>query len=129
MVMATNCQPTEVLRRKLDGSRNTVSCPQAVILYIRFMGGVDNSDLLRRYYESRIRSRKFYKYVYHFLFDVTVTNCFILLSGGVKMSLKEFRLKLTSQLIGDYSSRCHPCRRPIMIRPLPLRHYPIKINK
>ena len=134
MAMATNCQPSavgEVQRRKLDGSRVTIPCPQLVILYNRFMAGVDNSDQLRGYYECRKRSRKFYKYIYNFLFDVTITNCFILLKHfcrSVKMSLKEFRLKLASQLIGDYCSRYRPCRRPTAIRPLPLLHYPIKVN-
>ena len=124
MAMATNCQASaigEVQRRKLDGSRITIPCPQIIITYNRFMGGVDNSDQLRGYYECRKRSRKFYKYVYHFLFDVTITNCFILLrhfGGAVKMTLKQFRLKLASQLIGDYCSRCRPCRRPTAIRPL-----------
>ena len=132
--MATNCQPSavgEVQRRKLDGSRVTIPCPLAVLLYNRFMGGVDNGDQLRGYYECRKRSRKFYKYVYHFLFDVTITNSFILLrhfGRSVRMSLKEFRLKLASQLIGDYCSRCRPCRRPSAIRSLPLRHFPIKVN-
>ena len=109
----------------------TIPCPQLVILYNRYMAGVDNGDQLRGYYECRKRSKKFYKYIYNFLFDVTITNCFILLKHfcrSVKMSLKEFRLNLASQLIGDYCSRYRPCRRPTAICPLPLRHYPIKVN-
>ena len=128
MAMATNCQPSdvgEVQRRKLDGSRVAIPCPQLIILYNRFMAGVDNGDQLRGYYECRKRSRKFYKYIYNFLFDVTITNCFILLKHfcrSVKMSLKEFRLKLASQLIGDYCSRYRPCRRPTAIRPSTLSY-------
>ena len=134
MVMATNCQPSDigdVPRKLIDGSQIHIPCPQAIILYNCFMGGVDNGDQMRGYYECRKRSRKFYKYIYHFLFDVTVTNCFILhkhFGHGMKMSLKEFRLKLASQLIGDYCSRSRLGRRPSVVRPLPIRHFPVKVN-
>lgn len=50
MVMATNCQPSDVgvvQRRRLDGSRIAIPCQQVIILYNQFMGGVDNSDQLR----------------------------------------------------------------------------------
>ena len=95
------------------------------------MGGVDNGDQMRGYYECRKCSRKFYKYIYHILFDVTVTNCFILhkhFGHGVKMSLKEFHLKLASQLIGDYCSRSRLGRRRSVVRPLPIQHFPVKVN-
>ena len=49
MVMATNCQPSdvgEVPRKLVDGSRMYVPCPQAIILYNLFMGGVDTCDQL-----------------------------------------------------------------------------------
>ena len=133
MVMATNCQPSdvgEVPRKLVDGSRMYVPCPQAIILYNLFMGGVDTGDQLRGYYECRKRSRKFYKYVYHFLFDVAVTNSILqkYFSRGEKLSLKEFRLKLASQLIGDYCSRSRLGRTPSLVRSLPLRHFPIKVN-
>ena len=52
--LATNCQPSdvgEVQRRRLDGSRITIPCPQVIILYNKFMGGVDNGDQLMGYYE------------------------------------------------------------------------------
>ena len=132
--MATNCQPTDVgtvMRRKLDGSRAPIPCPQSILLYNKFMGGVDRGDQLRGYYECRKRSRKFYKYIYQFLFDVTITNSFILhkhFCHGSKMSMKEFRMKLASQLLGDYCSRMRPGRHPCPIRSLPLRHFPIKVN-
>ena len=48
-VMATNCQPTDagtVLRGTQDGSRIPVPCPQSIILYNTYMGGVDRGDQL-----------------------------------------------------------------------------------
>ena len=47
MVMATNCQPSDVgdiPRKLIDGSQIHIPRPQAIILYNRFMGGVDNGD-------------------------------------------------------------------------------------
>ncbi len=55
-----------VLRRQKDGS---VTCPENVILH---MGGVDRGDQFQLR-GCRIKSRKFYKYVYYFLFDVAPT--------------------------------------------------------
>ena len=41
-----------------------------------FVGGIDGGDQVRCYY-----SRKFYKYIFHFLLDVAITNAFILQKG------------------------------------------------
>ena len=77
-VMSTTTQPTavgSVLRRQRDGSRLSVPCPESVLTYNKYMGGVDRGDQLRGYYNCRVKSRKFYKYIY-FLFDVSITKCF-----------------------------------------------------
>ena len=42
------------------------------------MGGVDRGDQLRGYYSCRTKSRKFYKYIFYFLLDVTITNAYAL---------------------------------------------------
>ncbi len=62
-----------VLRRQKDGSRKEVSCPVAVVDYNKYMGGVDRGDQLRGYYQSNFKSRKFYRYIAHFLFGVAVS--------------------------------------------------------
>ena len=111
MVMSTNCQPSSrgtVLRRQKDGSRTDVTCPESVILYNKFMGGVDMGDQYRGYYSCRMKSRKFYKYLSFFLLDVAITNSYILhkhYSNNPMKSVKEFRLQLARELISDYSSR------------------------
>ena len=48
------------------------------VAYNKFMGGVDQGDQKRGYYATKIRSRKFYKYIANFLLGVAVTNSFIL---------------------------------------------------
>ena len=104
--MATNCQPDDtgtVLRGTQDGSRIPVPCPQSIILYNTYMGGVDRGDQLRGYYRCHTRSRKFYKYIFYFLLDVAITNNNHT-SKGSKMTIKDFWLELASELIGDYCS-------------------------
>ena len=52
-VMFTNAQPSataSVLRRQKDHTRTPISCPEAVLLYNKCMGGIDRGDQLRGYY-------------------------------------------------------------------------------
>ena len=84
MITYTNSDPqciTSIPRRLTNGSREEVSCPLAITSYNKNMAVVDKGDQSRGYYHFRIKSRKFYKYIYYFLFDVTITNAFILYRG------------------------------------------------
>ena len=51
-------------RRQKDGTRDSVQCPDAVVLYNQFMAGVDKGDQLRQYYRVRTHSTKCYKYIF-----------------------------------------------------------------
>ena len=132
--MFSNAQPTatvSVLRRLKDHTHTPISCPKAVQLYNKYMGGVDRGDQLREYYACRTKSRKFYRYIFYFLFDIAITNAHILQKNfcpeNVHKNVKEFRLQLARELMGDYSSCCRAGRRPSQIITLPLRHFPIRI--
>lgn len=131
--MSTSTQPSAtgtVLRRLKDGSRIHVACPESILQYNAFMGGVDRGDQQRGYYSCRTKSRKFYKYIFYFLYDVAITNAFILYKHysphPVLKNIKEFRLKLAVELINDYCSRRRPGRVSSSIVPLPLQHFPVK---
>ena len=132
-VMYTGFNPLEhtpVLRKQKDGTRTSYPCPVACAAYNQFMGGVDIGDQLRGYYSYKMKSRKFYKYIYNFLCGVTVTNAFILYKAahpGSKVAMKKFQEVLANQLIGDYSSRRRAGRVGHLIQPLPLRHFPTKV--
>ena len=124
-VMSTCTQPSEtgtVPRCQKDGTRLSVECPESVIAYNRFMGGVDRGDQLRGYYSCRMKSRKFYKYIFHFLFDTSITNAYILGkrfgSGMGDTTVKEFHMQLAQELIGNYCSRRRAGRGGGRIRPL-----------
>ena len=132
--MSTTSQPTTgtVLRRQKDGTRIPVPCPQSIMDYNMFMGGVDWGDQVCGYYSCRMKCRKFYKYIFHFLLDVAITNAFILQkhycrADSPHKTILEFRLKLAKELIGDYYSQRRPGRGAGVIRSLPLRHFPTTI--
>ena len=99
------------LRKQKDGTRAPVQCTDAVVLYNQYMAGVDKGDQLRQYYHVRTRCRKYYKYIFWFMFDVAITNSYILsLFAPSTMPLchqrlKSFRLRLADQLVGSYNSR------------------------
>ena len=65
------------LRKQRDGSKTSVQCTDAVVLYNKYMAGVDKGDQLRQYYRVRTKCTKHYKYIFWFMFDVAITNAFI----------------------------------------------------
>jgi len=109
---ATMCQPnatTMVQRRQKDGSSMMVPCPESVVMYNQYMGGVDRGNQLRGYYHVRLKCVKNYKYIFWFLFEAAVTNAYILTHYTVatdtirsQQTFKAFWLRLATQLIGNY---------------------------
>ena len=72
------------------------------------MGGVNRNDQLRGYYHVRLKCHKYYKYIFWCLFDVTITNMFLLCRDYTNFpynTTKEFRVDLAKELIGNYDSR------------------------
>ena len=120
-ILSTLSQQEEtqtVSRRERDGSVVDVSVPSAILTYTKYMGGVDLGDQLRKYYSVRLKCVKNYKYFFWFLFDVCITNAFILskLCNHSHTShdagrLKAFRVSLAQSLIGSYNSRQRAGRR------------------
>ena len=116
-----------VPRRQTNGSRAEVSCPLAITSYNKNLAAVDKGDLSRGYYHCRIKSRKFYKYIYYFPFDVTITNAFILYrgwSGPTEITIKQFKIQLAKELIREYCSRYRAGYNGSLIKPLPFSHFP-----
>ena len=74
--------------------------------------------------------RKFYKYIASFLFDVAITNSFILYCmAHTNQILKSLKIReiLATELIGNYCSRKRPGRGSHVVKSLPLLHLPIRI--
>ena len=133
---STNANPNDKVsttRKLKNGSKITIPCPNAISQYNKFMGGVDRNDQLRGYYNVRLKSRKFYKYLFWFVFDVALTNMFVLARDFIDTpykSIKEFRVALAKVLTGDYNSRKRrgrPSRTPSVH--FCQHHFPIRGSK
>ena len=79
VVISTAHDPsaTTVRRKKGDGNLISVTCPNAIVDCNQHMGGVDRGDQYGKY-QVRMQSRKSYKYIFWFLFEVCILNSFIL---------------------------------------------------
>ena len=131
---ATNSDPTieQHVMRKKDGSTVSVRCPHSVVLYNKYMGGVDHNDQLRGYYHVRLKCKKFYKYVFWFMFDVAITNSYILCKHFTHLGesdVKSFRSTLAKDLVGGYCSRKQPGRRSLSLpssKRFCASHFPVR---
>ncbi len=114
-----------------DGSQMSYPVQWPVLNTINDMGGVNWGDQYRGYYHVRMKCRKFYKYIINFLFDVTITNSFILynISHNRKMKSLKFWEMLALELIGNYCTRKRAGRgRSRTIRSLPMLHFPARFQ-
>ena len=71
-MLSTLAQADVTQRRQRDGTKVSVQCTDAVVLYNRYMVSVDKGDQLCQYYRVRTKCRKNYKYIFWFLFDVAI---------------------------------------------------------
>ncbi len=99
------------------------------------MGGVDRNDQYRQYYCVRLKSRKVYKYIFWYAFEVTLTNVFILQKFVPSIRHKsycylDFRVELAKQLIGEYNGIKRRGRPSLFPTPAVTGHHlPIKDGK
>ena len=133
---STNAQPlphNEVTRQMKTGEKRKLPCPQNITIYNQYMGGVDRNDQLWQYYHIKLKCRKYYKYIFWFLMDVGITNCFILAKEYTDLSLKhvkDFHLQLAKELIGDFNGRKR-CGRKSLSQPAKkfiTSHFPLNID-
>ena len=129
-----NAQPTDtvtVSRKQKNGSTIYIPCPKAIKMYNTYMGGVDLNDQLRRYYNFNMKSRKSYKYIFFFLFQLAITNSYILCKQYSNLDIrciKKFREVLAMELIGTYNSRKRagrPSASSVSKKPS-LSHFPMR---
>ena len=140
VVLSTNCDPTvhtEVKRKQKDGSQTTVQCPLSAQVYNKYMGGVDRADQYRGCYTVWAKSRKCYRYVFWFLFEICVFNTYVLHRYSPSASkplteYKDFRVLLANELIGSYCSRKsigRPPKTTLPARALTVAHFPVKTTR
>ena len=132
--LADLTEHTTVKRMQKDGSRIEVHCSILCFTVQYVHGGVDHSNQLRGSYHVRLKCTKNYKYIFWFMFDVSITNTLILHSFDVTCgTAMHFRLRLAEQLIGTYTSRKRPGRpRKRPQRPsssISIEHFPTRSTK
>lgn len=78
----------------------TVPCPKAVLIYNRYMGGVDLLDSMLGYYRIKVRSKKWYHKIFFHMIDLTCVNSWILWRKTHEqyMPLLDFKLLLAEAL-------------------------------
>lgn len=77
--LSTNSHPTlvSVKRKQKDGSQVDLPAPQVFSHYAEDINGVDRGDQIRMQYPTCRRSKKYWKYVFWFLFDTVIACSFI----------------------------------------------------
>ena len=104
-------EPSRLVPRKKNGRNIQIEKPRVADVYTADMGGVDRADQLRSFYFAGYSSRKWYRYIFWFLFNLSVCNSFILESiyrtnqGERKRPMINFRLDLAKRLIKGFSQR------------------------
>ena len=104
-------EPSRLVPRKKNGRNIQIEKPRVADVYTADMGGVDRADQLQSFYFAGYSSRKWYRYIFWFLFNLSVCNSFILESiyrtnqGERKRPMINFRLDLAKRLINGFSQR------------------------
>lgn len=104
MLLLSNCHKNEIgtaKRKQKDGSQKEIDCPESIIFYNSFMGGVDKSDQYSTYYEIDRKSNKWWKRVFYRLLNIAVSNAWIIYKKfqTKEISLIDFLVPLAENLI------------------------------
>ena len=102
-------------RRPGDQEQNIihVPCPQSVISYNKYMGGVDLADQNRAYYSVGRESVKFWRSLLWYMINTAIINALVLYRESFRphtrdrsrMTNIKFRLKLCEELVAGFSCR------------------------
>ena len=115
-ILSSNCNPNEqtTLQRRCKAPPHItdVAIPTPVHLYNHRMGGVDLNDQMRSYYPFGRSGKKWWRFVFWYLLDVSICNAFIVegqsshrATSRSRRTLLNFRLELSKQLIGGFCGR------------------------
>lgn len=94
-------------RQKRNGEVLCVEKLACVDLYKNSMGGVGHSDQLPLYYSTWWPSKKWFKYLFWFIFYLSLINSFIIFKEDVQRrgrTLVNFGIALAKELIAEFSS-------------------------
>lgn len=105
----------EVLRTNKCGVKENVRCPQSIVDYNKFMGGVDRFDQRMSAYPIGWKSRRWWMKLFFYFVDAGIVNSYFYEETSKKtrrrskpISHLQFRSKLADKLIGNFSARKRP---------------------
>ena len=81
--LSTNVLPSEaprIVQRRKNGRNIDIEKPRVADVYTAHMGGVDRANQLRSFYFAGYSSRKWYRYIFWFLFNLSFSNQLIVLT-------------------------------------------------
>ena len=88
--------------------------PQSIVNYNMHMGGVDLADQLRSYYKVGRPCKKWWRYIFWFLLDVTLVNAWVIFQASThnppmrrNYDQLAFRVELAELLRAGFTSRKH----------------------
>ncbi|KAJ4430236.1 hypothetical protein ANN_22448, partial [Periplaneta americana] len=99
VLVLSNCHRAndiQVLRKKKDGSKDNVPCPESIAFYNEIMGGVDLSDQKVGTYDFNRKSQKWWRKVFFKVLMMSVVNSWILYqeTKHKKIQLLEYLIPL-----------------------------------
>ncbi|KAL8610955.1 hypothetical protein ACOMHN_042571 [Nucella lapillus] len=115
---ANNIDNTEITRPGKRGQpAQTYPKPVAIQQYTDHFNAVDKNDQMRSYYGIANKARKFWKYIFWFIVDVSMINAFVLYKearGGPRpkpMTHLEFHLEMFLAYLCDNFGHCQTVMR------------------
>jgi len=97
-----------------DGSRMSISCPNPIKDYNKYMGGVDHADRLRALYNVDRKSKKWWLRIFWGLLDITFVNAYVIYCQMFeKTDVFDFR---RSVALGLMTARNTPSRKSISLK-------------
>lgn len=124
-----NVRGDETVRRKQkDGTYIEVPTIPTVILYNKYMGGVDHSDQMHQFYETSRRAKKWWRYLFWFCLDVSIVNAYILMQiadNHPNFTQLQFCMELVKGLIGEFSLHQHTVQQGTV----QLGHWSMQMSK
>ena len=82
--------PLTIQKRSKDPSKREVEMPAVIHQYNTSMSGVNLAGQLRQYYSAGRQSKKYWKYIFWFLMDVSICNAFVASKGQLTDTNKQF---------------------------------------
>nr|CAH7726963.1 unnamed protein product [Callosobruchus chinensis] len=100
--------PTGTKQRffRSEKCHKNVECPQTILKYNEYMGGVDLLDSMLGYYRIKIRSKKWYLRIFFHLLDMCVVNSWLLWrkQSDIYMPLADFKVAIADALCNTRKS-------------------------